>query len=52
MSHAIIRNEKYIMSANVHLDKQTPHMHLVFIPVVHTKDKNGNNIDKVACREF
>lgn len=44
--------EKYIMSANVHLDEETPHMHLVFIPVVHTKDKNGNNIDKVACSEF
>lgn len=44
--------EKYIMSANVHLDEETPHMHLVFIPVVHTKDKNSNNIDKVACSEF
>ena len=44
--------EKYIMSANVHLDEETPHMHLVFIPVVHTKDKKGNNIDKVACSEF
>lgn len=44
--------EKYIMSANVQLDEETPHMHLVFIPVVHTKDKNGNNIDKVACSEF
>ena len=44
--------EQYIMSANVHLDEETPHMHLVFIPVVHTKDKNGNSIDKVACSEF
>lgn len=44
--------EKYIMSANVHLDEETPHMHLVFIPVVHTKDKKGNNIVKVACSEF
>ena len=44
--------EQYIISANVHLDEETPHMHLVFIPVVHTKDKNGNNIDKVACSEF
>ena len=23
-------------------------MHLVFLPVVHTKDKKGNNIDKLA----
>ena len=44
--------EQYIMSANVHLDEETPHMHLVFLPVVHTKDKNGNNIDKLACSEF
>ena len=44
--------EKYIMSANVHLDEETPHMHLVFIPVIHTKDKTGNSIDKVACSEF
>ena len=27
-------------------------MHLVFIPVVHTQDKKGNNIDKIACSEF
>ena len=27
-------------------------MHLVFIPVVHTKDKKGNDIDKIACSEF
>lgn len=27
-------------------------MHLVFIPVVHTTDKNRNNIDKIACSEF
>ena len=44
--------EKYILSAKVHMDEGTPHMHLVFIPVVHTTDKNGNNIDKIACSEF
>ena len=27
-------------------------MHLVFVPVVHTKDKEGNNIDKVCSRDF
>lgn len=27
-------------------------MHLVFLPVVHTKDKKGNDIDKLACSEF
>ena len=44
--------EKYIMSATVHRDEQTPHMHLIFLPVVHTTDKKGNNIDKLACSEF
>lgn len=44
--------EKYILSAKVHMDETTPHLHLVFIPVVHIKDKNGNEIDKIACSEY
>ena len=44
--------EQYILSAKVHMDEETPHMHLVFIPVVHTTDKKGNFIDKIACSEF
>ena len=44
--------EKYIMSATVHRDEQTPHMHLIFLPVVHTTDKKENPIDKLACSEF
>ena len=45
--------DDYIISANVHLDESTPHMHLVFIPVVHTIDKNtGNAVDKICCSEF
>ena len=44
--------EKYILSAKVHMDESTPHMHLVFLPVVHTKDKNGKLIDKLSCSEF
>lgn len=31
--------DDYILSANVHLDESTPHLHLVFIPVVHTVEK-------------
>lgn len=27
-------------------------MHLIFTPVVHTKDKEGNDIDKVCSRDF
>ena len=44
--------EQYIMSAKVHMDEETPHMHLIFLPVVHTQDKKENDIDKLACSEF
>ena len=44
--------QENIISAVVHLDEETPHMHLVFVPVVHTKDKEGNDIDKVCSRDF
>ena len=44
--------EQYILSAKVHRDEQTPHMHLIFLPVVHTTDKKGNDIEKLACSEF
>ena len=44
--------EKYILSAKVHMDESTPHLHLVFIPVVHKKDKDGKIIDKIACSEY
>jgi len=40
------------LSAKVHLDEETPHLHLAFILVVHTTDKKGNAIDKIACSEF
>ena len=44
--------EKYILSAKVHYDEKSPHMHLIFLPIVHTVDKKGNPIDKLACSEF
>ena len=31
--------EKYILSAKVHMDESTPHLHLVFVPVIHKLDK-------------
>ena len=43
--------EENIISAVVHLDEGTPHMHLVFVPVVHS-NKEGNDIDKVCSRDF
>ena len=44
--------ERNIISAVVHLDEGVPHMHLMFVPVVHTKDKDGNEIDKICARDF
>lgn len=44
--------EENILSAVVHLDEGVPHMHLVYVPVIHTKDKEGNDIDKVCSRDF
>ena len=45
--------EQYIVSAKVHMDESTPHMHIVFIPVTHKLDnKSGKEIDKIACSEY
>ena len=44
--------ERNIISAAVHLDETTPHMHLTFIPVIRTKDEEGNEIDKICARDF
>ncbi len=45
--------EQYIVSAKVHMDESTPHMHIVFIPVIHKLDKkSGKEIDKIACSEY
>ena len=44
--------ERNIISAVVHLYEGAPHMHLMFVPFVHTKDKDGNNIDKICARDF
>lgn len=44
--------EKNIISAVVHLDEGAPHLHLMFVPVVHTKDKGGKPIEKICARDF
>ena len=44
--------EENIISAVVHLDEEVPHMHLIYVPVIHTKDKENNEIDKICCRDF
>lgn len=44
--------EKNIIAAVVHLDEGALHLHLMFVPIVHTKDKEGKNIDKICARDF
>lgn len=44
--------EQYILSATVHMDESTPHLHLVFVPVVHKINKNGEKLEKIACSEY
>ncbi len=44
--------EENIISAVVHLDEETPHMHLTFIPVVDSKDKYKNHIRKIGGNDF
>ena len=44
--------EENIITAVVHMDEETPHMHLVYIPVVNAKDKQGNPIRKVSASDF
>ena len=44
--------EENIISAVVHLDEETPHLHITFIPVVDSKDKCGNPIRKIGGNDF
>ena len=44
--------EENIISSVVHLDEEVSHMHLIYVPVIHTKDKENNEIDKICCRDF
>ena len=44
--------EENIISAVVHLDEGAPHLHLMFVPLVHTKDKDGKPIEKICARDF
>lgn len=44
--------EKYVISAIVHMDEGDPHMHFTYVPVIQTKDKQDHNINKLSCRDF
>lgn len=47
-----VGGEQYIVSATVHMDEKTPHMHMMFIPVVHGKDRKGQHCKRINCSEF
>lgn len=45
--------KEFIVSAKIHNDETTPHMHIVFVPVIHKLDKkSGKQINKIACSEY
>lgn len=44
--------DQYIVSAVVHMDENTPHMHISYIPVVNGKGRKGNPCKRINCSEF
>ena len=49
---AKVGGEQYVLSAVVHMDEATPHMHVAFIPVIKGKDRKGNPCKRINCSEF
>ena len=49
---AIKCGEEFILSAVVHMDEKTPHMHVTFIPVINGKDRKGKPCKRINCSEF
>ena len=47
-----VGGEQFIVSAVVHMDEKTPHMHLTFIPTVYGKDRKGNPCRRINASEF
>lgn len=44
--------ESFVVSAVVHMDEVTPHMHVTYIPVINGKDRKGNPCRRINCSEF
>ena len=44
--------EPYVLSAVVHMDEKTPHMHVAYIPVVDGVDRKKNPCKRINCSEF
>lgn len=49
---AKVGGEQYVVSAVVHMDEATPHMHVAYIPVINGKDRNGKPCKRINCSEF
>ena len=43
--------EQNVISAYVHRDEKSEHMHYAFMPIVRTIDKNGQEIEKLSAKE-
>lgn len=53
-SYNILANrygQENVISSWVHMDEKTPHMHFAFVPIVHTHDKKGREIEKLSAKE-
>ena len=40
-----------VISAYVHMDETTPHMHFAFVPICHSIDKQGQEVEKLSAKE-
>lgn len=49
---AKVGGEQYIVSAVVHMDEATPHMHVAYIPVINGRDRKGSPCKRINCSEF
>ena len=49
---AKVGGEQYVVSAVVHMDEATPHMHVAYIPVINGKDRKGAPCKRINCSEF
>ena len=47
-----VGGEQFVVSAVVHMDEKTPHMHVAFIPTVEGKDRKGRPCRRVNASEF
>lgn len=47
-----VGGEQFVVSAVVHMDEKTPHMHVAFIPTVMGKDRRSSPCRRVNASEF